>query len=178
MPESLEKSVVRLSRCCDRVRRAEGPVQSHDHPPVQFPPEPCQSSQITQPSQACASHQVTEHSQISHTVSPSYWSPYLNQCYKPDQCISADLLQGLNIKPVAWGSTHLVYIWAHQTWVWFWIEHDFYQNWMLISEVTVCDICWIYFTLLWFKSHKKACHKCEHQIYSTFFIVLINYYFF
>lgn len=84
MPESLEKSVVRLSSCCDRVRRAEGPVQSQDHPPVQFPPELCQSSEITQPSRACAARWVTEHSQISHRCTPqsqpSYSSPYLSHC--------------------------------------------------------------------------------------------------
>ncbi len=72
MPESLEKSVVRLSCCCDRVRRAEGPVQSQDHPPVQFPPELCQSSEITQSSRVCAPRWVTERSQISHRC--TQWS--------------------------------------------------------------------------------------------------------
>ncbi len=72
MPELLEKSVVRLSCCCDRVRRAEGPVQSQDHPPVQFPPELCQSSEITQSSRVCAPRWVTERSQISHRC--TQWS--------------------------------------------------------------------------------------------------------
>ncbi|KAK2878927.1 hypothetical protein Q8A67_019718 [Cirrhinus molitorella] len=83
MPESLEKSVVRLSRCCDRVRRAEGPVQSQDHPPVQFPPELCQSSEITQPSRVCAPRWVTEHSQISHRCTPQSQSFLFISMFEP-----------------------------------------------------------------------------------------------
>ncbi len=83
MPESLEKSVVRLSRCCDRVRRAEGPVQSQDHPPMQFPPELCQSSEITQPKRVCAPRWVTEHSQISHRCTPRSQSFLFISIFEP-----------------------------------------------------------------------------------------------
>lgn len=43
-----KKPAIRVSHCCDRIRCAEGPVQSHDHPPVQFPPELCHRTEITQ----------------------------------------------------------------------------------------------------------------------------------
>lgn len=84
MPDSLEISAVRLSRCCDRIRCAEGPMQSQDHPPVQFPPEVCQNLEITQPRHVCAPRWAAEHSQIStatcYEVSSPNSSPFFSLC--------------------------------------------------------------------------------------------------